>query len=219
MTERAKHRYAEPAWSDAEVALLINKWHGPYKSMTTIADEMTRECRRQITKDAIAARIDRLKKKGVIVGRPNPVSSEKYGVWPKTEIDTLLAEQANNPGLSVSQLAAKLTTIFGRPVSKSSTANKLRRLTGEPTAKPRAMNTERKGNIPDEPKYRSQPRALPPVARQRPGAVEPCCFVTSEGKPWRYCDAPSLAGKVYCAEHYEMSVFKRDATKIKEMRA
>ena len=28
-----------------------------------------------------------------------------------------------------------------------------------------------------------------------------------------------VAGKVYCAEHYEMSVFKRDAAKTKEMRA
>lgn len=171
MTERAKHRYAEPAWTDAEVALLIDKWHGPYKSMTTIADEMTRECRRQITKDAIAGRIDRLKKKGLVTGRPSPIA-----------IDSPTRARTG----------------------------KIRHTTGPQTPRPAphpviAKPPKREGNIPDEPRHRSQPRALPPVARQRPGAVEPCCFVTSEGKPWRYCDAPSLAGKVYCAEHHEMS--------------
>ena len=185
MTERRLYTSRADPWSDAEVALLIDKWHGPHKSMTTIAEEMTRECRRQITKDAIAGRVDRLKKKGLVTGRPSPIAIDS-----PTRARTGKARHTEGP---------QTPRLAPRPV----------------IAKP----PKRDGNIPDEPKYRSQPRALPPVARQRPGGVEPCCWVTASHKPWHYCDAPSLPGKVYCAEHYEMSVFKRDATKIKEMRA
>jgi GcrA cell cycle regulator len=38
-----------------------------------------------------------------------------------------------------------------------------------------------------------------------------CCWVLGDNKPWRYCDAPAVDGKPYCADHAKAAyVPKRD---------
>lgn len=48
------------------------------------------------------------------------------------------------------------------------------------------------------------------LAAIRAGAVRParkCCWPTSDGRPWTFCDSPDvLAGKPYCAAHWRRAV-------------
>jgi len=51
-----------------------------------------------------------------------------------------------------------------------------------------------------------------PVEFQEPryaGRVEPCCWITSKGKPWLYCEDSSEPGRAYCQEHGRRAVVKR----------
>lgn len=68
-----------------------------------------------------------------------------------------------------------------------------------------------------------QPKAPPPCPlREKPapllscfvppvpvGKVQPCCWVTSSGRPWLYCDEPSIPGKVYCQSHQDVAYVGR----------
>lgn len=54
-----------------------------------------------------------------------------------------------------------------------------------------------------------QPRPRPviaapvvPVAKQRPPGNRRCQFPTSDGRPWRFCDAPTAS--TYCAVHTDL---------------
>ena len=37
------------------------------------------------------------------------------------------------------------------------------------------------------------------------GRVEPCCWVDGVKGSWKYCDAPSVAGRVYCRAHCDVA--------------
>lgn len=40
------------------------------------------------------------------------------------------------------------------------------------------------------------------------GRVSECCWPTSEGRPWRFCGAPTIPGKDYCADHHKTGFIK-----------
>jgi len=59
----------------------------------------------------------------------------------------------------------------------------------------------------------SLPKPLPAVEPVPRGKSEPCCWVMVEGgrgKPWLYCDAPSLPGKPLCAVHHARAIKPRE---------
>jgi GcrA cell cycle regulator len=45
-----------------------------------------------------------------------------------------------------------------------------------------------------------------PTVRIAPRSLhsEPCSYLVSQGRPWIYCDAESLPGKVYCGAHHKI---------------
>ncbi len=45
----------------------------------------------------------------------------------------------------------------------------------------------------------------------RAGRSEPCCWVTSNGRPWTYCNAPGVPGKPYCEAHLGVSLLRKCA--------
>lgn len=48
---------------------------------------------------------------------------------------------------------------------------------------------------------------LPVVAlRSVPGRIAECCWPLSEGRPWRFCEAPTVPGNRYCATHLRVSM-------------
>ena len=47
-----------------------------------------------------------------------------------------------------------------------------------------------------------------PVQPLPAGRIGQCAYVTSEGKPHRYCDDPTLPGNVYCRVHYELCIIR-----------
>ena len=54
-----------------------------------------------------------------------------------------------------------------------------------------------------------------PTPRRVPFVYAPvreCRWPTSDGKPWKFCEAPTLPGKDYCAEHHAIS-FQKHRTK------
>ena len=203
MSERRADADRGSPWSAADDALLTCKWHGPYKSLTTIAAEMTRECRRPITKGTIAGRVRRLKDKGLITGRPSPIPPVKYSAWSPPELATLATQRAENPCMSRSRLAAHLSILFGRTVTKSSLSNKISRAASKEQAEAPTSGTAFAAPPPAPP-----PLVLPLALSTRTERSEPCCFVTSDRRPWRYCDVPSTAGSAYCAEHRELTTLR-----------
>ncbi len=52
-----------------------------------------------------------------------------------------------------------------------------------------------------------RPRVLRPVAVAGGGRVSPCCWPIGEPgtKSFRFCDAETLGGKPYCAEHAQIA--------------
>ena len=46
----------------------------------------------------------------------------------------------------------------------------------------------------------------PPPAFIRPPKA--CCWVTSGGRPWTFCDGPAVPGKPYCADHVAVAFVK-----------
>lgn len=51
-------------------------------------------------------------------------------------------------------------------------------------------------------------RALP-LPRGQHGPARSCQWPTTDCKPWRFCDAPSLAGYSYCAGHKTQAFYQR----------
>lgn len=48
------------------------------------------------------------------------------------------------------------------------------------------------------------PDPPPPPPTQGAGRTVPCTFPLSDGRPWRFCDAPADAGGRYCAAHTKL---------------
>lgn len=41
-----------------------------------------------------------------------------------------------------------------------------------------------------------------PAAFGAVGAARQCQWITNDGRPWRFCDAPSVPGRSWCAHHF-----------------
>ena len=128
------------------------------------------------------------------------------------DTDDALIRLWENPENTTVEIAEILTHRFHRQFSKDMVigrAHRLKavgRLVGRPSPlRPRRPDIETVAPVPRAPKPKTLPTALPVRVAKR----QPCCWITSSRKPWRYCDAPSLAGKVYCEEHYRLSVMPR----------
>lgn len=50
-----------------------------------------------------------------------------------------------------------------------------------------------------------EPSAKIVILRSRPSAVGQCCWPINNGRPWRYCDDPTVPGHHYCARHRKIS--------------
>jgi len=62
---------------------------------------------------------------------------------------------------------------------------------------------------------RTEPTHMPPE-HPKPSRVrvEPCSWVEGVKGSWRYCDAPSEAGKPYCHEHCAKAYIKAEPVRV-----
>jgi GcrA cell cycle regulator len=115
-------------------------------------------------------------------------------------------------------------------VSKNAVIGKARRLglaprpsplgvhPGQPLPPPRPRPHHAKTQPPPRPKVVLEPQqraslagrppappATPPTPPEPPPAPQgsggTCMYPTSDGRPWTFCGAPCVPGRVYCAEH------------------
>jgi GcrA cell cycle regulator len=121
-------------------------------------------------------------------------------------------------------LAGATTRVIGAElgVSRNAVVGKARRLDLPPRPNPKGVR--RGGELPpprprpqpSPPRPRLEPQqkcamgrrppAPPPPAPPQPPAAPPsdvrqCMYPISDGRPWRFCGAPCVPNRVYCAEH------------------
>jgi len=191
-------------WSDAMDKCLTDAWVAG-RTTLRIAELMSATFRTKFTKNGIVGRAGRMVAAGLLVARPSPIKPKAPPAVVKEAGEKLTPKDYERRGAAQDSRHWKQVrrqaiqrNVFDKGMVQPASPSDFQIMISTPFE---GYNEQWSiDSVTESHTATFKPRARP---------SEPCCWLTNDARPWRYCDAPSEPGRPYCPAHQRVAVAPR----------